>query len=145
MKIYSSINEFLANSPKPGVRPEVKPGVYPVTKPTDPKFPSPIRRDKPSVKPDTKAGIENEFLANSPKPGVRPEVKPGVSPGTKPTFPTPIRPYKPSVKPDPKAGIETILPIATEEELIAKLISNLRSDKKEIEVNLGAIKNRYKK
>lgn len=101
MKIYSSINEFLANSPKPGVRPgvrpEVKPGVYPGTKPTDPKFPSPIRRDKPSVKPD------------------------------------------------PKAGIETILPIATEEELIAKLISNLRSDKKEIEVNLGAIKNRYKK
>ena len=98
MKIYSSINEFLANSPKPGV-----------------------------------------------SPGVRPEVKPGVSPGTKPTFPTPIRRDKPSVKPDPKAGIETILPIATEEELIAKLISNLRSDKKEIEVNLGAIKNRYKK
>ena len=101
MKIYSSINEFLANSPKPGVRPgvrpEVKPGVYPGTKPTDPKFPSPIRRDKPSVEPGT------------------------------------------------KAGIETILPIATEEELIAKLISNLRSDKKEIEVNLGAIKNRYKK
>ena len=98
MKIYSSINEFLANSPKPGVR-----------------------------------------------PGVRPEVKPGVSPGTKPKFPSPIRRDKPSVEPGTKAGIETILPIATEEELIAKLISNLRSDKKEIEVNLGAIKNRYKK
>ena len=124
MKIYSSINEFLANSPKPGVRPEVKPGVSPGTKPT---FPTPIRPYKPSV---------------------RPEVKPGVYPGTKPTdpkFPSPIRRDKPSVKPGTKAGIETILPIATEEELIAKLISNLRSDKKEIEVNLGAIKNRYKK
>lgn len=54
MKIYSSLNEFLANSPKPGVRPDVKPG-EPTTKP---KYPSPIRRDKPSVKPDPKAEIE---------------------------------------------------------------------------------------
>jgi len=55
MKIYSSINEFLANSPKPDVRPDIKPGISPGTKP---KFPSPIRRDKPSVKPDPKAEIE---------------------------------------------------------------------------------------
>jgi hypothetical protein len=97
MKIYSSINEFLANSPKPGVR-----------------------------------------------PGVRPEVKPGVSPGTKPKFPSPIRRDKPSVVPDKKAEIETLMVTATEEDLIAKLISNLRSTKGEIEVNLAAIKNRYK-
>ena len=92
----------------------------------------------------------NEFLANKPavdpgKPGVAPTTDPGVSPGTKPKFPSPIRRDKPSVKPDTKAGIETILPTATEEELIAKLISNLRSNKGEIEVNLAAIKNRYKK
>jgi hypothetical protein len=86
----------------------------------------------------------NEFLANSPKPGIKPaEVKPG--PGEKTKYPSPIRRDKPSVKPDTKAGIETILPTATEEELIAKLISNLRSNKGEIEVNLSAIKNRYKK
>jgi hypothetical protein len=59
MKVYKSINEFLAN--KPGVAPS-KPGISPGVKPgepgTKPKYPSPIRRDKPSVKPDTKAEIE---------------------------------------------------------------------------------------
>ena len=85
----------------------------------------------------------NEFLANSPKPGIKtPVIKPEEE---KTKYPSPIRRDKPSVKPEPKAGIETILPTATEEELIAKLISNLRSNKGEIEVNLSAIKNRYKK
>ena len=51
MKIYSSINEFLAN--KPGVAP-TKPGIK-ETPGTKPKYPSPIRRDKPSVVPDKKA------------------------------------------------------------------------------------------
>lgn len=59
MKIYSSINEFLANSPKPSVRPEVKPGVSPGIQP---KYPSPLRRDKPSVKPDPKAEIETLMI-----------------------------------------------------------------------------------
>jgi hypothetical protein len=91
----------------------------------------------------------NEFLANKPgidpsKPGISPDVKPG-TPKINPKFPSPIRRDKPKVKPDPKAGIETILPTATEEEVIAKLISNLRSNKGEIEVNLAAIKNKYKK
>jgi hypothetical protein len=52
MKIYRSINEFLANTSKPGVSPDVKPGISPGTKP---KYPSPIRRDKPSVSPQPKA------------------------------------------------------------------------------------------
>jgi hypothetical protein len=143
MKVYKSINEFLANKPgvapsKPGISPDVKPG----TPEINPKYPSPIRRDKPKVKPDPKA---TEKTKETPK-----RVNPDPEEWTKKKktavpYPGPIRRDKPMVKPDPKAGIETILPTATEEELIAKLISNLRSNKGEIEVNLATIKNRYKK
>jgi hypothetical protein len=54
MKVYSSINEFLAN--KPGVAPS-KPGIK-ETPGTKPGYPSPIRRDRPSVKPQPKAETE---------------------------------------------------------------------------------------
>jgi hypothetical protein len=87
----------------------------------------------------------NEFLANSPKPGVRPEVKPGVSPGTKPKFPSPIRRDKPSVKPDPKAEIETLMITATGEDLVEKFISELRTQNREIEIDFSSIKKRYSK
>ena len=93
MKIYSSINEFLANSPKPGVRPDVKPG-EPITKP---KYPSPIRRDKPSVKPDT------------------------------------------------KAEIEVLTVRATEDDLVERFISELRTQDREIEIDFSSIKKRYSK
>lgn len=93
MKIYSSINEFLANSPKPGVRPDVKPG-EPITKP---KYPSPIRRDKPSVKPDT------------------------------------------------KAEIEVLTVKATENDLVERFISELRTQDREIEIDFSSIKKRYSK
>ena len=87
----------------------------------------------------------NEFLANSPKPGVRPEVKPGISPGTKPKFPSPIRRDKPSVSPDPKAEIETLMVTATEEDLVERFISELRTQDREIEINFSSIKKRYSK
>ena len=87
----------------------------------------------------------NEFLANSPKPGVRPEVKPGVSPGTKPQYPSPIRRDKPSVKPDPKAEIETLMVTATGEDLVERFISELRTQDREIEINFSSIKKRYSK
>jgi hypothetical protein len=54
MKIFPSLNEFLAN--KPGISP-VKPGIK-ETPGTKPKYPSPIRRDKPSVSPQPKAELE---------------------------------------------------------------------------------------
>ncbi len=102
MKIYNSINEFLANSPKPGVRPEIK-------------------------------------------PGVRPEIKPGVTPGTKPKYPSPIRRDKPSVVPDKKAEIEVLTVKATEEDLVERFISELREQDKEVEIAFSAMKKRYSK
>jgi hypothetical protein len=87
----------------------------------------------------------NEFLANSPKPSVRPEVKPGISPGTKPKFPSPIRRDKPSVKPDTKAEIETLMVTATEEDLIERFISELRTQGREIEIDFSSMKKRYSK
>ena len=87
----------------------------------------------------------NEFLANSPKPGVRPDVKPGVSPGTKPKYPSPIRRDKPSVKPDTKAEIEVLTVRATEEDLVERFIDELRSQDREIEIAFSAIKKRYSK
>jgi hypothetical protein len=87
----------------------------------------------------------NEFLANPPKPNVRPEVKPGISPGTKPKFPSPIRRDKPSVKPDPKAEIETLMVTATEEDLIERFISELRTQGREIEIDFSSMKKRYSK
>jgi len=104
MKIYNSINEFLANSPKPGVRPEIKPGVTPGTKP---KYPSPIRRDKPSVVPDKKAEIEVLTV---------------------------------------KATEEDLLTVkATEEDLVERFISELREQDKEVEIAFSAMKKRYSK
>jgi hypothetical protein len=87
----------------------------------------------------------NEFLANSPKPGVMPGVKPGISPGTKPKFPAPIRRDKPSVKPGTKAEIETLMVTATEEDLVERFISELRNQDREIEINFSSIKKRYSK
>jgi len=87
----------------------------------------------------------NEFLTNSPKPGVRPEVKPGVSPGTKPKFPSPIRRDKPSVSPHPKAEIETLMVTATEEDLVERFISELKTQDREIEIDFYSIKKRYSK
>ena len=83
----------------------------------------------------------NEFLANSPKPGVRPGIKPGVEPGTKPKYPSPIRRDKPSVKPDPKA--ETQIPLATEEDLVKRFVSELRSQSKKVKIDYKSIKERY--
>ena len=87
----------------------------------------------------------NEFLANSPKPGVRPEVKPGVSPGIQPKYPSPLRRDKPSVKPDPKAEIETLMITATGEDLVERFISELRTQDREIEIDFSSIKKRYSK
>ena len=56
MKIHTSINEFLGNSPK--TSPTTKPGVAP-TKPGTRPSPSPIRRTRPSVSPNPKA--ETDF------------------------------------------------------------------------------------
>jgi hypothetical protein len=83
----------------------------------------------------------NEFLANSPKPDVRPDIKPG----TKPKYPSPIPRDKPSVKPDPKAEIETLMVTATEEDLVERFISELRTQDREIEINFSSIKKRYSK
>jgi hypothetical protein len=86
----------------------------------------------------------NEFLANSPKPGVRPGVKPG-EPITKPKYPSPIRRDKPSVVPDKKAEIETLMVTATEEDLIERFISELRTQGREIEIDFSSMKKRYSK
>jgi hypothetical protein len=87
----------------------------------------------------------NEFLANSPKPGVRPDIKPGISPGTKPKYPSPIRRDKPSVKPDPKAELEVLMVRATEEDLVERFISELRDQDREIEIDFSSMKKRYSK
>ena len=55
MKVFTKIEEFLATKPQTAPsQPTTKPSTAPSTKPT-PSRPSPIRRDKPSVKPGTKA------------------------------------------------------------------------------------------
>ena len=55
MKVFTKIEEFLATKPQTAPsQPTPKPGTAPATRPT-PSRPSPIRRDKPSVKPGTKA------------------------------------------------------------------------------------------
>lgn len=87
----------------------------------------------------------NEFLGNSPKPGVRPQIKPGVSPSPKPKFPTPIRRDKPSVKPDTKAEMDSLMVRATEDDLVERFISELRVQNKEIEIDFSSIKKRYSK
>jgi hypothetical protein len=87
----------------------------------------------------------NEFLANSPKPEVRPDVKPGISPGTKPKYPSPIRRDKPSVSPQPKAEVETLTVTSTEEDLVERFITELRSQNKDIEIRYSDIKKRYSK
>ena len=64
MKVFTKIEEFLATKPqKAPSQPTTKPGPAPGTRPTTPSRPSPIRRDKPSVKPDTKASdVVNRFM-----------------------------------------------------------------------------------
>ena len=55
MKVFTKIEEFLATEPQTAPsQPTTKPGTAPATRPT-PSRPSPIRRDKPSVKPEPKA------------------------------------------------------------------------------------------
>lgn len=57
-KFDEFINEELNIVSSPNVKPNVKPA-SPTTKPgTSPKRPSPIRRDKPAVKPDPKAKLK---------------------------------------------------------------------------------------
>ena len=87
----------------------------------------------------------NEFLANSPKPGVRPDIKPGITPGTKPKYPSPIRRDKPSVKPGTKAELEVLTVRATEEDLVERFLEELRSQDREIEIDFSSIKKRYSK
>jgi hypothetical protein len=58
MKVITSLNEFLMSKPK--VAPTTKPGVSPSTKPSPP---SPIRRSRPSVKPQPKMGSSEFPLA----------------------------------------------------------------------------------
>jgi hypothetical protein len=87
----------------------------------------------------------NEFLANSPKPGVRPDIKPGITTGTKPKYPSPIRRDKPSVKPDTKAELEVLTVRATEEDLVERFLEELRSQDREIEIDFSSIKKRYSK
>ena len=72
MKVFTKIEEFLATKPQTAPsQPTTKPGTAPATRPT-PSRPSPIRRDKPSVKPGTKASeVVDRFMmelkkANAP-------------------------------------------------------------------------------
>ena len=63
MKVFTKIEEFLATKPQTAPsQPTPKPGTDPATRPT-PSRPSPIRRDKPSVKPGTKASeVVDRFM-----------------------------------------------------------------------------------
>ena len=61
MSNIKKFNDFIkeevsiTSSPKPAVSPDVKPAGPAIKPGTSPKRPSPIRRDKPMVKPDPKA------------------------------------------------------------------------------------------
>lgn len=78
-----------------------------------------------------------EFIANSPKPATKPDVKPAPSkpsvPSPAPSRPSPIRRDKPSTQPKP-------LGYASEESLYKQFIEVLRKAKKEVKVNINKLK-----
>lgn len=58
LKKYDKFNEDLMMAAEPATRPATRPGISPGTKPgITPGKPSPIRRDKPAVKPAPKAEL----------------------------------------------------------------------------------------